>query len=87
MNANSITNHAIERFQQRTGCKKRIKAVNTLLRMFGRSKPAAMSRHEKAVRLYPSEYRCAYGWVLVIKANQIVTCYQTDHDQVLPLQQ
>lgn len=79
-----ISYHALQRFQKRTGCKDFKKAKNSLNKIFNRSKVAFGYKHpDGTIELFSDKYRWADGWVLVVKQNKIITCFQANKERCL----
>jgi hypothetical protein len=80
-----VTFHAIDRYRERTGCTCPDKAKKDLLSIAGQVKPVAMKRLANGdVFLFPTDHFCCGKWILIIKDDQIVTCFKAGKDQYLP---
>lgn len=81
----NITSHAVDRFQERTGCRDRKKARQTIKSMFEKStKAVAHKRPDGSIEFFPKDLFCYNGWVLVAEGKSIITVYMAKKDNVLP---
>ena len=73
-----VSNHAAERFMQKTGCKNIERATFRLQKMFRSAKHVTKIRRGTADEIDP-EKDCTYyagsGWVFVMDKGKMVTCY------------
>ena len=82
-----ISRHACNRFRQRTGCKSRPQARESIARMLTKAIPVAAKRTQSGrIHLFLDSLLTVDGWVFVVREGVVVTCYfGVGKDEVLPM--
>lgn len=78
-----ISYHAIERFQERTGCKSEVRARQTLQRMAANAEKAFGYKYRGKTEMLTGIHFKFNGWVLVIIDETVVTCFTAGKEQCL----
>lgn len=78
--------HAIQRYQERAGIKDFATAKKEVLELAHKAIPAFGYKRNGKIRLFPKEHFITpCKWVFVIKNNKILTCFQADTEQCIPI--
>jgi hypothetical protein len=83
-----FSDHAIKRFQQRTGESKPQRAEKVMRSNMKLAKKAIRKNFVKQFFKYgqtPTEYYITRTWVFVVKDNVVMTCYQKDWSELKKL--